>query len=79
MAEVDEKQAFFEQCLLPHYLPLLGEFFAGAAKKAWDSGSKHKYIEWCKFQLQEEESYIVERLARKKGEEGVEAVVASVY
>ena len=71
MAEGDEKQAFFEQCLLPHYLPLLGEFFAGAAKKAWDSGSKHKYIEWCKFQLQEEESYIVERLARKKGEEGV--------
>ena len=71
MAEIDEKQAFFEQCLLPHYRPLLGEFFAVAAKKAWDSGSKLKYIEWCKSQLQEEEAYIIERLARKKGEEGV--------
>lgn len=47
--EIDEKHEFFEQHLIPHYIPLVSEHYRKAAAEEWQRGDLPKFITWSRL------------------------------
>jgi hypothetical protein len=77
--EIDEKEEFFEQHLIPHYIPLATEHYTKAAAEVWKKESLRHYVDWCRSELEREETFLEGALAKKKRREGVEAVISCIY